>query len=62
MDMDRMGRPKRKRINPEQLARLLDLFSHTDTPSYEMRENVGAELGMTNREVQVRDFGRSPVV
>lgn len=54
MDMDKMIRPKRKRINPQQLETLLGLFAHTDTPSYELRERIGAQLGMSNREVQVR--------
>ena len=53
LDMDRMIRPKRKRINPEQLDVLLGLFAHTDTPSYELRDRIGAQLGMSNREVQV---------
>lgn len=52
-DHDRLGRPKRKRIGPEQLAVLLDLFNLTDTPSYEQREKVAGTLAMSNREVQV---------
>jgi hypothetical protein len=54
IDMDKMTRPKRKRISPQQLQSLLAIFSQTDTPSYELRDSVGAELGMSNREVQVR--------
>jgi len=54
IDFDKpVARPKRKRINPEQLEVLLALFAETDTPSYELRESVGAQLGMSNREVQV---------
>lgn len=55
LDMDKMARPKRKRITPDQLETLLELFTQTDTPSYELRESVGNRLGMSNREVQVRD-------
>lgn len=53
MDMDKMIRPKRKRINPQQLETLLGMFAHTDTPSYELRDRIGTQLGMSNREVQV---------
>lgn len=52
-EQDRNGRPKRKRISPQQLEALLELFQQTDTPSYEQRERVAARLGMSNREVQV---------
>lgn len=52
-ERDRSGRPKRKRITPEQLDALLGLFQQTDTPSYEQRERVAVHLGMSNREVQV---------
>jgi len=53
IDLERTSRPKRKRITPDQLQVLLSLFEQTDTPSYELRESVGAQLGMSNREVQV---------
>ncbi|GAA5834517.1 hypothetical protein JCM9279_004340 [Rhodotorula babjevae] len=46
-------RPKRKRIHPEQLERLLEVFETTDSPTYEVRDKLGADTGMTNREVQV---------
>ncbi|GAA5904358.1 hypothetical protein JCM6882_003205 [Rhodosporidiobolus microsporus] len=46
-------RPKRKRITPEQLVRLTGVFEKTDSPSYDVRDKIGAEIGMTNREVQV---------
>ncbi|GAA5832921.1 hypothetical protein JCM11251_000531 [Rhodosporidiobolus azoricus] len=46
-------RPKRKRITPEQLVRLTSVFETTDSPSYDVRDKIGAEIGMTNREVQV---------
>ncbi|KAG0140450.1 hypothetical protein CROQUDRAFT_357196 [Cronartium quercuum f. sp. fusiforme G11] len=46
-------KPKRKRITPEQLSVLSNLFMLTDTPAFDVREATGAKLGMTNREVQV---------
>ncbi|GJN91698.1 hypothetical protein Rhopal_004721-T1 [Rhodotorula paludigena] len=46
-------RPKRKRITPEQLVKLVAIFDTTDSPSYEIRETLSTECGMTNREVQV---------
>lgn len=46
-------RPKRKRITPEQLEVLSSLFEYTDTPTFDLREAIGAKLGMSNREVQV---------
>ncbi|KAA1106230.1 Mix paired-like homeobox [Puccinia graminis f. sp. tritici] len=46
-------RPKRKRITPEQLEVLSNLFEYTDTPTFDLREAIGAKLGMSNREVQV---------
>jgi hypothetical protein len=57
MDMDKMIRPKRKRIDPEQLEVLLGLFAQTDTPSYELRDRIAAQLNMSNREVQVSPSG-----
>lgn len=60
VDLERVpARPKRKRITPEQLEVLLSLFAETDTPSYELRETVGAQLKMSNREVQVSLAGGS---
>lgn len=53
VEADKSGRPKRKRIAPQQLETLLHLFQQTDTPSYEQREKVAGQLGMSNREVQV---------
>lgn len=50
---DKSVRPKRKRISQDQLNVLLNLFTQTDTPSFELRENVAQQLGMSNREVQV---------
>ncbi|KAM0755770.1 hypothetical protein T439DRAFT_320480 [Meredithblackwellia eburnea MCA 4105] len=46
-------KPKRKRITPEQLEALTGLFEQTDSPSFDVRESMGARLGMSNREVQV---------
>ncbi|GAA5869746.1 hypothetical protein JCM1840_000578 [Sporobolomyces johnsonii] len=46
-------RPKRKRITPEQLVKLTAVFQMTESPSYDIRDRLGAELDMTNREVQV---------
>ncbi|TPX65052.1 hypothetical protein SpCBS45565_g05462 [Spizellomyces sp. 'palustris'] len=46
-------KPKRKRTSPEQLSDLLSVFDKTDTPSYEIREQLAKKLRMTNREVQV---------
>ncbi|CAH7686769.1 homeobox domain-domain-containing protein [Phakopsora pachyrhizi] len=48
-----MSRPKRKRITPDQLDVLSSLFEYTDTPTFNLRETIGRELNMTNREVQV---------
>ncbi|CAO3663935.1 unnamed protein product [Umbelopsis vinacea] len=44
---------KRKRISPEQLKALLDVFHQTDTPSSELREKLAEDLNMSKREVQV---------
>ncbi|SGY35029.1 BQ5605_C002g01717 [Microbotryum silenes-dioicae] len=44
---------KRKRIMPEQLEHLCELFDRTDSPTYDIREQVGFKVGMSNREVQV---------
>lgn len=46
-------KPKRKRISPEQLDALTALFEQTDSPSFDVRERLGAQLNMSNREVQV---------
>ncbi|BGP44889.1 hypothetical protein JCM10450v2_000704 [Rhodotorula kratochvilovae] len=46
-------KPKRKRISPEQLVSLVAVFETTDSPSYDVREKLGNETGMSNREVQV---------
>lgn len=48
-----INKPKRKRITPYQFKVLSDLFSSTDTPNYQLRENTAEKLNMTNREVQV---------
>ncbi|KAF9086195.1 hypothetical protein BGX29_001518, partial [Mortierella sp. GBA35] len=50
---DQPKKAKRKRITPEQLEDLVGLFEKTDTPSFEIRENLAKKLGMTNREIQV---------
>ncbi|KAI9314410.1 Homeodomain-like protein, partial [Dichotomocladium elegans] len=47
------SRPKRKRISPDQFQALSDIFEHTDTPNFELREQLALRLNMTNREVQV---------
>ncbi|GAA5832824.1 hypothetical protein JCM5353_008346 [Sporobolomyces roseus] len=44
---------RRKVISSRQLDRLLEVFSQSDTPSLEIRDRLGSELGMSNREVQV---------
>ncbi|GAA5949623.1 hypothetical protein JCM3765_002728 [Sporobolomyces pararoseus] len=46
-------RPKRKKIIPSQLTRLLEVFQTTDNPGFDLRDSVGQEIGMSNREVQV---------
>ncbi|KAI8968357.1 homeobox domain-containing protein, partial [Mycotypha africana] len=46
-------RPKRKRITPDQLHILTELFQQTDTPNHDLREKIAKKLNMTNREVQV---------
>lgn len=53
---DQPKKAKRKRITPEQLEDLVGLFEKTDTPSFEIRENLAKKLGMTNREIQVTLF------
>jgi Homeodomain len=44
---------KRKRISPEQLKALLEVFEQTDTPSSQLREELAERLKMSKREVQV---------
>ncbi|KAI9285665.1 hypothetical protein BC943DRAFT_336967 [Umbelopsis sp. AD052] len=44
---------KRKRISPEQLKSLLEVFEQTDTPSSQLREELAERLNMSKREVQV---------
>ena len=46
-------KPKRKRITPVQLETLAAAFAVSDTPLYDVREELATRLGMTNREVQV---------
>lgn len=53
MDSNNEAKPKRKRIPHEKLVKLQQLFETTDTPSYEVREQLAVKLDMTNREVQV---------
>ncbi len=50
---DRDGKPKRKKTTEEQLQQLLAVFQVTDTPGFDMREDLARKTGMTNREVQV---------
>ena len=52
-DRDVRRRPARKRTSNEQLAMLLEVFEKTDSPSYDVREDLAAKVGMSNREVQV---------
>ncbi|KAI5474399.1 homeobox protein YOX1/YHP1 [Pseudohyphozyma bogoriensis] len=52
-DMLNQLKPKRKRITPEQFSALTSLFDQTESPSFDVREQLGLKLGMTNREVQV---------
>lgn len=47
------AKPKRKRITQEQFQALSALFQETDTPNFELREQLAKKLNMTNREVQV---------
>ncbi|CAO3598674.1 unnamed protein product [Absidia cylindrospora] len=47
------GRPKRKRITPDQFRTLSDFFNQTDTPNHDLRDKISKLLNMTNREVQV---------
>lgn len=47
-------KPKRKRISPAQLEALAAAFALSDTPLYDVREELADRLGMSNREVQVR--------
>lgn len=44
---------KRKRFTASQLEVLNSEFEENHTPSYEIREAISKQLGMTNREVQV---------
>ncbi|KAI7879015.1 homeobox, partial [Lichtheimia hyalospora FSU 10163] len=44
---------KRKRATPEQLAVLNKVFSQTSFPSTEMRLQLGKQLGMKPRTVQI---------
>ncbi|KAI0223465.1 hypothetical protein L0F63_004285, partial [Massospora cicadina] len=44
---------KRKRIPYDKVVKLQQMFDKTDTPSYEVRDQLAEELEMTNREVQV---------
>ncbi|KAK4058041.1 hypothetical protein OIO90_000780 [Microbotryomycetes sp. JL221] len=48
-----LAKPKRKRINPDQLQHLVALFDETDSPNFEQRERVARLTSMTNREVQI---------
>ncbi|KAK4054899.1 SWI/SNF chromatin-remodeling complex subunit [Microbotryomycetes sp. JL201] len=48
-----VNKPKRKRISPEQLEHLLELFNQTDAPTFDQREKVAQATAMTNREVQI---------
>ena len=43
---------RRKRTTPDKLSRLVAVFNQTEAPSFDVREKLGHELGMTNREVQ----------
>lgn len=45
---------KRKRISPDQLRALVQVFKETDTPSSEVREKLAEQLDMSKREVQVK--------
>lgn len=46
-------RPKRKKITQEQFEHLASIFEQSQTPGFDLRESAGAQIGMTNREVQV---------
>ena len=39
-------RPKRKKITPSQLSKLLEVFETTDNPGYDVRESVGKVSGL----------------
>ncbi|KAJ1927402.1 hypothetical protein IWQ60_002952 [Tieghemiomyces parasiticus] len=47
------AKPKRRKITEEQLKLLTEVFAQTDTPNYEIREDLSKRLHMTNRDIQV---------
>jgi len=52
----RDNKPKRKKTTDEQLRQLVAVFEHTDTPGFDLREELAQKTGMTNREVQVHFY------
>ena len=46
-------RPKRRRTSTEQLLILTKIFEQTDTPNYELRQELSKRIGMSAREIQV---------
>ncbi|KAJ1660622.1 hypothetical protein IWQ61_000484, partial [Dispira simplex] len=48
-----LTKPKRRRITEEQFDILIGVFQKTDTPPYEVREELSKKLGMSTRDVQV---------
>ncbi|KAK9763013.1 hypothetical protein K7432_010697 [Basidiobolus ranarum] len=44
---------KRKKISPEQLEDLLEIFEISNTPDFETREKLAKKLNMSNREIQI---------
>ncbi|KAJ1961263.1 hypothetical protein IWQ62_003927, partial [Dispira parvispora] len=47
------AKPKRRRITEEQFDILISVFRETDTPPYEVREELSKKLNMSTRDVQV---------
>ncbi|KAI9230824.1 MAG: hypothetical protein DHS80DRAFT_21063 [Piptocephalis tieghemiana] len=47
------SRPRRRRANPQQLAILNQVFTHTFFPTSELRDQLALELGMSSRTVQI---------
>lgn len=48
------GRQSRKRLPKLVATELQKIFERNDTPSFDVREELGKKFGMTNREVQVK--------
>lgn len=57
---DMQCKPKRKRILPGQLERLLEVFEVTDTPSYDVRERLSAVRSPYISSPAARPFETDP--